>query len=110
MSTTVSETRTALAPAAPATPQNRRAEPGTRWQGVTRPYRQEDIQRLQGTVKVEYTLASLGAERLWQLLQEEEFVPALGALTGNQAVQQVSRSLRVHGDAAPTRGWDRLFR
>ncbi|MBV9489837.1 MAG: hypothetical protein JO069_08955, partial [Verrucomicrobia bacterium] len=57
MSTIVSETRTAPAPPAPVTPQTRRAEPGTRWQGVTRPYTQEEVQRLQGTVKVEHTLA-----------------------------------------------------
>ncbi|MBV9490115.1 MAG: isocitrate lyase [Verrucomicrobia bacterium] len=90
MSTIVSETRTA-----PVTPQTRRAEPGTRWQGVTRPYTQEEVQRLQGTVKVEHTLARLGAERLWQLLQQEAFVPALGALTGNQAVQQVKAGLKA---------------
>ena len=65
MSTIVSETRTAQATAAPATPQNRRAESGTRWQAVSRPYTPEDVQRLQGTVKIEYSLARLGAERLW---------------------------------------------
>jgi isocitrate lyase len=62
---------------------------------ATRLYTKEDVRRLQGTVKIEYTLASLGAARLRQLLQEEEFVPALGALTGNQAVQQVKAGLKA---------------
>jgi len=96
MSIIVNETRTAQAPPAPiSTTQNRRAEPGTRWQGVTRPYTKEEILRLQGTVTIEHTLARLGAERLWQLLQEEAYVPALGALTGNQAVQQVKAGLKA---------------
>jgi len=92
MSTTANET---IATQAPAALKIRRTEPGTRWKDVTRPYAQQDVQRLQGTVKVEYTLANLGAARLWQLLQEEEFVPALGALTGNQAVQQVKAGLKA---------------
>jgi isocitrate lyase len=60
-----------------------------RWQGITRPYTAADVERLRGTVQIEYTLARLGAERLWSLLHTRTFVPALGALTGNQAVQQV---------------------
>src|SRR6516225_11560046 len=60
-----------------------------RWQGITRPYSAEDVLRLRGSVKIEYTLASLGAERLWNLLHTEPYIGALGALTGNQAVQQV---------------------
>lgn len=68
--------------------QNKPAE-AERWAGVTRPYKPEDVDRLSGTIRIEYTLARLGATRLWRLLQTEQFVSALGALTGNQAVQQV---------------------
>ena len=66
-----------------------------RWQGITRPYSSKDVERLRGSIHVEHTLARLGAERLWKLLQEEEFVPALGAVTGNQAVQQVTAGLKA---------------
>src|ERR1700674_4324530 len=66
-----------------------------RWQGITRPYRAEDVYRLLGTVQVEHTLARLGAERLWDLLHEESYVAALGAMTGNQAVQQVEAGLQA---------------
>lgn len=68
---------------------------GARWQGVTRPYTAEDVLRLRGSVHIEHTLARLGAERLWTLLHTEPFVPALGALTGNQAVQQVKAGLKA---------------
>ncbi|MFS8571039.1 MAG: isocitrate lyase/phosphoenolpyruvate mutase family protein, partial [Thermaerobacter sp.] len=60
-----------------------------RWRGIRRDYSAEDVIRLRGSVQVEHTLARLGAERLWRLLHEREYVPALGALTGNQAVQMV---------------------
>jgi isocitrate lyase len=66
-----------------------------RWQGVTRPYSAEDVLRLRGSVVIEHTLARLGAERLWKLLHAEPFVPTLGALTGNQAVQQVKAGLKA---------------
>jgi isocitrate lyase len=66
-----------------------------RWQGITRPYKAEDVIRLRGTVQVEHTLARLGAERLWDLLQEEPYVAALGAMTGNQAIQQVEAGLQA---------------
>jgi len=65
-----------------------------RWQGITRPYTAQDVIRLRGTIHIEYSLARLGAERLWHLLHEEEFVSALGALTGNQALQQVQAGLK----------------
>ncbi len=65
-----------------------------RWQGVTRSYTGKDVVRLRGTVSIEYSLARLGAERLWELLHEDEFVSALGALTGNQALQQVQAGLK----------------
>ncbi len=66
-----------------------------RWQGITRPYSPEDVLRLRGSIQVEHTLARLGAERLWELLHTEAFVNALGALTGNQAVQQVKAGLNA---------------
>lgn len=66
-----------------------------RWQGITRPYTFQDVMNLRGTVLIEHTLAKLGAERLWELLQTEEYVAALGALTGNQAVQQVKAGLKA---------------
>ena len=66
-----------------------------RWRGLERNYSVEDVQRLQGSVIIEHTLARRGAEKLWDLLHTEEFVPALGALTGNQAVQQVKAGLKA---------------
>ena len=66
-----------------------------RWEGIERPYASEDVLRLRGTVQVEHTLARLGAERLWTLLHSEEYVPALGALTGGQAVQMVKAGLKA---------------
>jgi isocitrate lyase len=89
---TDTETMTRVVP--PAT-QNRWTRSEARWKDVIRPYSKEEVQRLRGTVKIEYTLARLGAERLWKLLQEEDYVPALGALTGNQAVQQVHAGLKA---------------
>jgi isocitrate lyase len=65
----------------------------SRWAGVTRPYSVEDVERLRGSIRIEYTLARRGAERLWKLLQSEPYVPALGAMTGNQAIQQVKAGL-----------------
>src|SRR5579875_1659049 len=66
-----------------------------RWKDVTRPYSANDVIRLRGSVMIEYTLARLGAERLWKLLYTEPYVAALGALTGNQAVQQVRAGLKA---------------
>jgi len=66
-----------------------------RWRGLKRAYTREDVARLRGTVRVEYTLARLGAERLWELLHSEPYVAALGALTGNQAVEQVQAGLKA---------------
>ncbi|HWQ37522.1 MAG TPA: isocitrate lyase [Burkholderiales bacterium] len=66
-----------------------------RWRGVNRPYSAEDVFRLRGSLQIEYTLARRGAEKLWTLLNEEPFVHALGALTGNQAVQQVRAGLKA---------------
>ena len=66
-----------------------------RWRGIERTYSLGDVQRLQGSVVPEHTLARRGAEKLWDLLQTEPFVPALGALTGNQAVQQARAGLKA---------------
>jgi isocitrate lyase len=66
-----------------------------RWEGITRPYFQKDVEQLRGSVHIEHTLARMGAERLWQLLQDDLYVNALGALTGNQAVQQVAAGLQA---------------
>ncbi len=65
-----------------------------RWKGVRRSYSADDVVRLRGSVMVEHTLARRGAERLWASLQERPFVSALGALTGNQAMQQVKAGLQ----------------
>jgi len=74
---------------------NGRAPHGDRWDGIERPYSSEEVERLRGSVVVEHTLARLGAERLWNLLQTEPFVPSLGALSGNQAVQMVKAGLKA---------------
>jgi len=66
-----------------------------RWQGIERPYTAEDVVRLRGSIRIEHTLARLGAERLWSMLQTEDYIAALGALTGNQAVQQVKAGLKA---------------
>jgi isocitrate lyase len=78
-----------------------------RWRGITRPYPASEVLRLRGSLRIDYTLATRGATRLWELLHEAEPVRALGALTGNQAIQQVAAGLkaiycsgwRVAGDA-----------
>ncbi len=66
-----------------------------RWTGIVRPYSAEEVLKLRGTLKIEHTLADAGAQRLWQLLHSEKYIPALGALTGNQAVQQVEAGLKA---------------
>jgi len=66
-----------------------------RWRGIARTYAAEDVVRLRGTIQEEHTLARRGAERLWQLLETEDYVAALGALTGNQAVQMVKAGLQA---------------
>lgn len=70
-------------------------ETDVRWQGITRPYTAEDVERLRGSLEIEHTLARLGAQRLWNLLHTEHHIKALGALTGNQAVQQVKAGLKA---------------
>ncbi len=73
----------------------RQWETDPRWSGLERDYTAEDVVRLRGSVQEEYTLARLGAERLWKLLHEDDYINALGALTGNQAVQQVRAGLKA---------------
>ncbi len=70
-------------------------ESDKRWHGIERPYTPKDVERLRGSVHVEHTLARLGAERFWELVKTEPFVPALGAMTGNQAVEQVKAGLKA---------------
>ena len=74
---------------------NKQWQSDARWTGILRPYSGEDVARLRGSIHVEHTLARLGAERLWTLLHTEPYVSALGALTGNQAVQQVKAGLKA---------------
>ena len=74
---------------------NKQWQSDARWTGILRPYSGEDVARLRGSIHVEHTLARLGAERLWTLLHTEPYVAALGALTGNQAVQQVKAGLKA---------------
>jgi len=66
-----------------------------RWKGVERPYTAEDVLRLRGSIHIEHTLARMGAERLWELLQTDPYINALGAMTGSQAVQQVQAGLKA---------------
>lgn len=67
----------------------------SRWNGVVRPYSAEDVLRLRGSIDIEHTLAKRGAQKLWDLLTKEDYVHALGALTGNQAIQQVKAGLKA---------------
>ena len=73
----------------------RQWETDPRWNGIARDYSAADVLRLRGSIDIKYTLAEMGAERLWQLLNTEPYVNALGALTGNQAVQQVRAGLKA---------------
>lgn len=66
-----------------------------RWEGITRPYGAKEVIRLRGTIEVEHTLARRGAQKLWEYLHDEDYIHALGALTGNQAVQQVKAGLKA---------------
>jgi isocitrate lyase len=75
-------------------PINDQVIPG-RWEGITRPYTARDVDRLRGSVRIQHTLADMGARRLWELLHHEPYVAALGAVTGNQAVQMVRAGLKA---------------
>jgi isocitrate lyase len=66
-----------------------------RWKGITRTYSPADVRRLRGSIQIEYTLARLGAERLWNLMHSDDYVPALGAITGNQAIEMVQAGLKA---------------
>jgi len=86
---------TAAYPMRPETvpPEARRA--ASRWDGILRPYSEADVERLRGSVRIAHTLAERGAGRLWELLHAEDYVHALGALTGNQAVQMARAGLKA---------------
>src|SRR5258708_38509771 len=66
-----------------------------RWSAIMRPYSYADVLRLRGTIQIEYTLARLGAERLWNLMHTDAYVAALGAVTGNQAIEMVQAGLQT---------------
>ena len=66
-----------------------------RWAGIRRDYSAKDVVKLRGNVKIEHTLAKIGADRLWNLLQTEEYISTLGALTGAQAAQMVKAGLKA---------------
>src|SRR2546428_3618531 len=68
----------------------------SRWDGVTRPYTAADVHRLRGSIDIEYSLARYGAAQLWRLLQEEDYVAVLSAITGNQAIQEVQAGVAGH--------------
>ena len=70
-------------------------ENDARWNGITRPYTAEEVIKLRGSLDIEHTLARRGSEKLWNLLQTEDYINALGALTGNQAMQQVKAGLKA---------------
>src|ERR1700757_2810156 len=70
-------------------------EADARWRGITRPYSLADVERVRGSLRIEHTIARHGAEKLWNLLHTEDYVAALGALTGNQAMQQVKAGLKA---------------
>lgn len=70
-------------------------EENPRWKGIKRPYTAEDVIRLRGSIDIEHTLAHQGSEKLWNLVNTEDYVNSLGALTGNQAVQQVKAGLKA---------------
>ena len=73
----------------------RRWATSPRWAGITRPYSAEDVWRLKGSLDISYTLAEVGANKLWRLLQEEPYVAALSAVSGGQAVQEVQAGLKA---------------
>ena len=75
--------------------QNGTALAAARWHGIQRDYTPADVERLRGSVRIRHTLAEMGAERLWELLNTEDYVHALGALTGNQALQMVKAGLKA---------------
>ena len=69
--------------------------PKGRFDGIERPYSAEDVKRLRGSIEIRHSLAEAGANRLWSLLHRQDFVNALGAMTGNQAMQQVRAGLKA---------------
>ena len=82
-------------------PSPTRRDGDARWAGITRPYSEADVERLRPSIRIEHTLADVGARRLWELLTSRDYVPALGALSGSQAVQMVRAGL----EAVYVSGW-----
>jgi isocitrate lyase len=82
-------------------PSPKRYDGDARWAGITRPYSEADVERLRPSIRIEHTLADVGARRLWELLTTRDYVPALGALSGSQAVQMVRAGL----EAVYVSGW-----
>src|SRR5580704_7220095 len=70
-------------------------ETNPRWKNVERPYSAEDVVNISGSVQIEYSLAKNGAEKLWKRLHTDAWVAGLGALTGNQAVQEVTAGMKA---------------
>ena len=66
-----------------------------RWKGVERPYTAEEVVKLRGSYEIDYSIAKMGAEKLWEKLNSQDFVAGLGALTGNQAIQEVEAGLEA---------------
>ena len=71
------------------------ADSDNRWTGITRPYSIDQVNKIRGSLKIQHTLAERGAKKLWNYFQTEPYVNALGALTGNQAMQQVRAGLKA---------------
>ena len=65
------------------------SETNDRWRGIKRPYTERDVEQLRGTVRIEHTLAAMGAQRLWELISRRPYVHCLGALSGNQAMLEL---------------------
>src|SRR5260370_40074610 len=81
-----------------------------RWSGITRPYSYSDVVRLRGSIQIEYTLARLGAGRLWKLMHTEGYVPALGAITGKQAIDMRQAGFEAHVSGCVQVGGRRITR
>lgn len=72
-----------------------KSAPKGRWNGIKRKYTVEDVEKLRGSVQIDYTLATTGANKLWNILRNEPYVNALGAVSGNQAMQMVRAGLKA---------------
>jgi isocitrate lyase len=80
---------------APMNRSNKKSVPANRFEGIVRPYTEEHVNKLRGSVRIQHTIAEMGAQRLWELLHTEDYVASLGCMTGNQAVQAVRGGLKA---------------